>query len=259
MIQMLADAPQAAGADLGSMRHILYGASPISESVLQRARRIFPDVRFSQAYGMTELAPVATILTAEDHEDPALARSCGRPAVHCEVQIVDPAGVEVPRGEVGEIVARGDHLMSGYWNKPTETSDALRDGWMHTGDAGYMNADGYVFVVDRIKDMVVTGGENVYSVEVENALAKHPAVAQVAVFGIPDEDWGERVHAAVVLADGESATADELRDFCRDRLANYKIPRSVEFIDALPVSGAGKILKRELRRPHWQGAARGVQ
>jgi acyl-CoA synthetase (AMP-forming)/AMP-acid ligase II len=130
---------------------------------------------------------------------------------------------------------------------------------MHTGDAGYMNADGYVFVVDRIKDMVVTGGENVYSVEVENALAKHPAVAQVAVFGIPDEDWGERVHAAVVLADGESATADELRDFCRDRLANYKIPRSVEFIDALPVSGAGKILKRELRRPHWQGAARGVQ
>jgi acyl-CoA synthetase (AMP-forming)/AMP-acid ligase II len=130
---------------------------------------------------------------------------------------------------------------------------------MHTGDAGYMNVDGYVFVVDRIKDMVVTGGENVYSVEVENALAKHPAVAQVAVFGIPDEDWGERVHAAVVLADGESATADELRDFCRDRLANYKIPRSVEFIDALPVSGAGKILKRELRRPHWQGAARGVQ
>jgi acyl-CoA synthetase (AMP-forming)/AMP-acid ligase II len=208
---------------------------------------------------MTELAPVATILTAEDHEDPALGRSCGRPAVHCEVQIVDPDGVEVPRGEVGEIVARGDHLMSGYWNKPTETSDALRDGWMHTGDAGYMNADGYVFVVDRIKDMVVTGGENVYSVEVENALAKHPAVAQVAVFGIPDEDWGERVHAAVVLADGESATADELRDFCRDRLANYKIPRSVEFIDALPVSGAGKILKRELRRPHWQGAARGVQ
>lgn len=260
MIQMLVDAPEAAGAELRTMRCIMYGASPISESVLERARRLFPGVRFSQAYGMTELAPVATILTAEDHDDPALARSCGRPAAHSEMKIVDPEGIEVPRGEVGEIVARGDHMMSGYWNKPTETETALRGGWMHTGDAGYMNENGYLFVVDRIKDMVVTGGENVYSVEVENALAKHPAVAQVAVFGIPDQQWGERVHAAVVLAPGHPApSADELRDFCRDHLANYKIPRSVEFIDALPVSGAGKILKRELRKPYWTGATRGVQ
>jgi acyl-CoA synthetase (AMP-forming)/AMP-acid ligase II len=156
----------------------------------------------------------------------------------------------VRRGVVGEIVVRGDHMMRGYWNKPEETEAALRGGWMHTGDGGYMNEHGYVFIVDRIKDMIITGGENVYSTEVENALAKHPAVAQVAVIGVPDENWGERVHAVVVLTPGATATPEELRDFCRDHIANYKLPRSITFVDALPISGAGKVLKRELRKQY---------
>ncbi|MWA02885.1 long-chain-fatty-acid--CoA ligase [Actinomadura sp. LD22] len=258
MIQKLVDSSEAAASDLSSLKRVMYGASPIAETVLRKAREILPNARFTQAYGMTELAPVATLLTAEDHDDPALTRSCGRPAAHADVRVVDSAGTEVARGRVGEIVVRGDNVMSGYWNKPEETAAALRGGWMHTGDAGYMDDGGYVFVVDRLKDMIVTGGENVYTAEVENALAKHPAVAQVAVIGVPDENWGERVHAVVVLAPGAQARPDELRDFCRDHIANYKLPRTVEFAAALPVSGAGKILKRELRKPHWAGADRGV-
>ncbi|MCR6487740.1 long-chain-fatty-acid--CoA ligase [Amycolatopsis sp. OK19-0408] len=258
MIQQLVDAPGAATSELSSLRRVMYGASPISETVLAKARTVLPNARFTQAYGMTELAPVATLLTAADHDDPALTRSCGRPAVHAEVRVVDPDGAEVPRGRVGEIVVRGDHVMSGYWDKPEETATALRGGWLHTGDAGYLDDAGYLFVVDRLKDMVVTGGENVYTAEVENALAKHPAVAQVAVIGVPDANWGERVHAVVVPAPDTKADPDELRDFCREHIANYKLPRSFEFADALPVSGAGKILKRELRKPHWAGAERGV-
>ena len=254
MIQMLVDAPDTASRDLSSLRRVLYGASPISDSVLERARKTLPNASFAQAYGMTEVAPVATLLTAEDHEDPTLGRSCGRAAVHSEVRIVSPDDVEVPRGEVGEIAVRGDHLMAGYWNKPEETESALRGGWMHTGDAGYMDERGYVFLVDRIKDMVITGGENVYSVEVENAIAKHPAVAQAAVVGVPDEDWGERVHAVVVTQQGQQIELDELREFCRPFIAGYKLPRSLEVVDALPVSGAGKILKRELRRRHLEAA-----
>ncbi|MEU3011624.1 long-chain-fatty-acid--CoA ligase [Nocardia asteroides] len=258
MIQMLVDFPAAADADLSSLSCVLYGASPISETVMAKARAVLPRTRFAQAYGMTELAPVATLLTAADHDDPTLARSCGRAAVHAEVRIVGEDDAELARGQVGEIVVRGDHVMAGYWNKPEESAAALRGGWMHTGDAGYMDERGYVFVVDRLKDMIVTGGENVYSVEVENAVAKHPAVAQVAVIGVPDQDWGERVHAVVVLALGAAVTEAELREFCRAHIANYKLPRSVEFLDALPVSGAGKILKRDLRAPHWEGAGRAI-
>nr|WP_296766670.1 long-chain-fatty-acid--CoA ligase [Rhodococcus sp. (in: high G+C Gram-positive bacteria)] len=247
MIQLLVDSPGAKNADLSSLTRIMYGASPISEALLARARELFPDVRLTQAYGMTELAPVATLLTADDHDDPRLRRSCGRAAAQSEVRIIGIDDAELPRGEVGEIVVRGDHVMTGYWNKPTETAAALHGGWMHTGDAGYMDDDGYVFVADRLKDMVITGGENVYSIEVENVLAKHPAVAQVAVIGVPDADWGERVHAVVVLVPGTSVTESELRDFCRAYIANYKLPRSAVFVDSLPISGAGKILKRTLR------------
>ncbi|MTD57996.1 long-chain-fatty-acid--CoA ligase [Amycolatopsis pithecellobii] len=250
MIQMLVDAPELAAADLSSVQRIMYGASPIAESVLIRARQALPNARFTQAYGMTELAPIATLLTAEDHDDPSLTRSCGRAAAHAEVRIVSVGDNELPYGDVGEIAVRGDHVMTGYWNKPDETSRALRGGWMHTGDAGYMDARGFVFVVDRIKDMVITGGENVYSVEVENAIAKHPAVAQVAVVGVPDDQWGERVHAVVVTRPGHVVDLVELQDFCRVHIAGYKLPRSLELIDALPISGAGKVLKRELRRRH---------
>jgi acyl-CoA synthetase (AMP-forming)/AMP-acid ligase II len=196
---------------------------------------------------MTELAPVATLLLPDEHDVPDLARSAGRAAPHCELQIVDPDGVEVPRGQVGEIVVRGDHVMPGYWQRPEETAAALRDGRMHTGDAGVMDAHGYLFVVDRLKDMIISGDENVYSAEVEDALALHPAVASCAVIGLPDEQWGERVHALVVLAPGTSVTTDEVREFCRRHLAAYKIPRTVEVVDALPVSAAGKVVKRQLR------------
>jgi acyl-CoA synthetase (AMP-forming)/AMP-acid ligase II len=251
MVQMLVDDPGVTDHDLSSLLHLIYGASPISEALLERARKVFPAAGFTQAYGMTELSPCATLLTPADHDDPTLHRSAGRAAPHVEVRIVDPDDEEVPRGEVGEVVVRGDNVMLGYWNRPEDTAAAVRGGWMHTGDGGRMDERGYVFIVDRIKDMIITGGENVYSAEVENALASHPAVAACAVIGVPDAEWGERVHAVVVLLPGRQATADEIRAHCKALIAGYKSPRSVDFVDALPMSGAGKILKRELRKQYW--------
>ena len=254
MVQMLVDDPAVGDHDLSSLQHLVYGASPISEAVLQRARAVFPAAGFTQAYGMTELSPVATLLTPADHDNPALRRSAGRAAPHTEVRIVDPHDSddhEVPRGVVGEVVVRGDNVMLGYWNRPDDTAAVVRDGWMHTGDGGRMDDNGYVYIVDRIKDMIITGGENVYSAEVENALASHPAVAACAVIGVPDPDWGERVHAIVVLLPGQQATEEQIRAHCKTLIAGYKAPRSVEFVDALPMSGAGKILKRELRKQYW--------
>lgn len=250
MIQMLVDAPAARDLDLTSVEHFLYGASLISESVLDRARKVFPTAAFIQLYGMTELSPVTTLLSPADHNNPTLRRSAGRPVPHAEVRIVDPQGQVVDPGTVGEIVARGDHVMLGYWNKPEATAEAVRDGWMHTGDGGYLNDEGYLFIVDRLKDMIVTGGENVYSAEVENALAKHPSVAACAVIGVPDEYWGEAVHAVVVLKPGEDASATDLRAHCRTLIAGYKVPRHVVFTDQMPTSGAGKILKRDLRQQY---------
>ncbi|MBA0046478.1 long-chain fatty acid--CoA ligase [Mycobacteroides sp. LB1] len=265
MIQMLVDHPGAARLDLSGIHNITYGASVISEAVLQRAQRVFPNARFTQAYGMTEVSPVATLLLPEDHDDPALLRSAGRAAPHCEVMIVDSSSdtdKELPRGEIGEVIVRGDNVMLGYWELPEESAAAIRNGWMYTGDAGRMDNRGYVYIVDRIKDMVVTGGENVYSAEVENALAKHPAVAACAVIGIPDERWGERVHAVVVKqAESECGGKDlseDLTEHCREHIANYKVPRSFEFVDELPLSGAGKILKRMLRQKYWDTHDAGV-
>ena len=250
MIQMLVDHPDAQRYDLSSVESLVYGASPISEAVLDRARKVFSGAAFTQAYGMTELSPTTTILTDEDHDDPVLRRSAGRAAPYARVKIVDDRDVEVPRGVVGEIVAAGEHVMLGYWKQPGATAEAVRAGWMHTGDGGYMDDRGYVYVVDRIKDMIISGGENVYSIEVENVVAKHPAVAQVAVIGVPDDIWGERVHAVIALAPGSSLDLDELRDFCKQEIAGYKSPRSLEIVDRLPMSGAGKILKRTLRAEH---------
>jgi acyl-CoA synthetase (AMP-forming)/AMP-acid ligase II len=258
MIQMVVDHPDRDAFDLSSFRCFLYGASPMPEAVLRRAMAAFPEARFVQAYGMTEVAPVATLLSGTDHAEGTRLRSAGRPAPHTELKIVDPDGAELGPGEVGEIAIRGGHVMSGYWDKPEETAAALRDGWMHTGDAGYLDDCGYLFIVDRIKDMIVTGGENVYSAEVENVLAQHPAVASCAVIGVPDEVYGERVHAVVVLQPDRTATADELRAHCQARIAGYKAPRSVDFADALPVSPAGKVQKRELRAPYWEGTTRNV-
>jgi acyl-CoA synthetase (AMP-forming)/AMP-acid ligase II len=250
MIQLLADHPRIANYDLASLRSVLYGASPIPRAVLERAMKAFPGASFIQAYGMTELAPVATILSPADHEE-GLLRSAGRAAPHAEVAIVDPDGARVPSGTVGEIIVRGGHVMQGYWNQPEATTAAVRAGWMHTGDGGYLDDRGYLYVVDRIKDMIVTGGENVYSAEVENAVARHPAIAQCAVIAVPDPHWGERVHAVVVLRPGATLTLQELREHVKPLIAGYKAPNSFEIVDTLPVSGTGKILKRELRKKYW--------
>ena len=258
MIQLLVDHPRVDEFDLSGLRRVIYGASPMSEGVLNRAVKALPNTTFTQAYGMTELSPCATLLLPADHEHPVHRRSAGRAVPHGEVRILGPDDVEVPRGTVGEICASGGHVMLGYWNRPEETAQALRGGWMHTGDGGYMDDDGYVFIADRIKDMIITGGENVYSVEVENVLAQHPAVATCAVIGVPDERWGERVHAVVVPVAGGTLTIEELTTFCRERIAGYKTPRSMEIVEALPLSAAGKVLKRELRRPYWEGQERAV-
>jgi long-chain acyl-CoA synthetase len=263
MIQMLVDHPAITGRDFSSLREIMYGASPISEAVLDRAIARLPGVRFRQGYGMTELSPLGTLLPPEDHIGAGRAkgrhRSAGRVALGLEAKIVDANDQPVPRGTVGEIAIRGDVVMMGYWNRPEETAKAVIDGWMHTGDGGYMDEDGYIYVVDRLKDMIITGGENVYSIEVENVIAQHQAVLQCAVIGIPDSHWGEAVHAfAVVKPDTKLEPAD-LIAFCKERIGGYKCPRSVDVrTDPLPMSGAGKILKRELRRPFWENQKREV-
>ena len=250
MIQMLVDDPHVGDYDLSSVTRVDYGASPISDALLSRARKVFPQAQFCQLYGMTEVSPIATILPDVDHSDPKRSRSAGIAAPHSLVKIVDAEDNEVERGVVGEICVSGDHVMLGYWKKPDETAHALRGGWMHTGDGGYMDEDGYVYIADRIKDMIITGGENVYSIEVENVVARHPSVAACAVIGVPDEEWGERVHTVVILLPGKELTLEELRDHCRSEIAGYKCPRSLDIVEEFPMSGAGKILKRELRRQY---------
>lgn len=262
MIQMLVDHPKRSEYDLSSMRNIVYGASPIAEALLDRAMQAFPKAGFAQAYGQTELSPCATILNQEMHRDAGrklgLHKSNGRAMISCEVRVVDENDQELPNGHVGQIVVRGAGVMKGYWNLPEESAAALHGGWMHTGDAGYINDAGYVFLQDRVKDMIITGGENVYSIEVENTLAQHPAVAQSAVIAVPDERWGEAVQAFIVCKPGMQASAEEIIAHCKERIAGYKCPRGVSFIDAMPLSGAGKILKRQLREPFWQGHSRQV-
>jgi acyl-CoA synthetase (AMP-forming)/AMP-acid ligase II len=262
MIQMLVDHPDIGRYRIGSLRNVLYGASPISEGLLDRAMRAIPAAGFTQLYGMTELSPMATVLSQDMHREAGRRkgrhRSAGRAAIGCEVRVVDAMGNEVARGEVGEVAVRGPGVMLGYWNKPAETAAALRDGWMFTGDGGRMDEDGYLFIVDRIKDMIVTGGENVYSVEVESAVAAHPAVASCAVIGVPNDQWGELVHAFIVRKPGASVDEAAIVAHCKERIAGYKCPRQVSFIDAMPLSGAGKILKTQLRAPFWEGRDRKV-
>jgi acyl-CoA synthetase (AMP-forming)/AMP-acid ligase II len=262
MIQMVADHPQVHEHDLSSLKQILYGGSSISEALLDRAFAAFPGVEFAQGYGMTELSPSITFLLGPCHTPQGRLtgrlRSAGQAICGVDVRIVDSDDRELPVGQIGEIAARGPGMMLGYWNKPEETQQALRGGWMHTGDAGYLDEDGYLYIVDRIKDMIVTGGENVYSAEVENALGGHAAVASCAVLGIPDDKWGEAVHAVVVLKAGASATEEEIRLHCRSLIAGYKCPRSVEFRESLPLSGVGKFLKFKLREEYWGKLSRRI-
>jgi long-chain acyl-CoA synthetase len=227
--------------------------------VLDRLRADQPQLRLFQGYGMTESAALVSVLRPEDHDHEDRLSSAGRPVPGTAVTVQDALGNVLPVGEVGEVCIRGGQLMREYWQRPQETAEAFSGGWYHSGDAGRLDEQGYLFLVDRTKDMIVSGGENVYSTEVEGALASHPAVAQVAVIGVPDDVYGEAVHAVVVLAAGQSATEAELIAHAKGQIAGYKAPRSVELRDEpLPLSGAMKVLKRELRAPYWAGRERAV-
>jgi acyl-CoA synthetase (AMP-forming)/AMP-acid ligase II len=262
LLLFLQQLPQAKTADLSSLRLVVYGASPISDDVLRGAMRLLPHVRFMQVYGLTETAGAITMLPPEDH-DPDGPRghrlhSAGLPNPGTELEIVDPAtGDRLPTGQVGEILCRTAQNMKGYWGLAQATADALLpDGWLRTGDAGYLDEDGYLYINDRVKDMIISGGENIYPAEVENVLMSHPAVADCAVIGVPDDKWGESPKALVVT-NGEVGEQD-LISFCRDRLAHFKCPTTVEWRDEIPRNPTGKVLKRELRRPYWQGQDRAV-
>jgi long-chain acyl-CoA synthetase len=249
--------------DYTSLKVIVYGASPISEEVLARSIEVF-GCKFWQAYGLTETTGAIVNLPPEDHDlhgpNRHRLRSCGVAGPGVELRIVEPStGADVPVGEVGEIWTRTPQNMKGYWKQPEATAATIdADGWLRTGDAGYLDADGYLYIHDRVKDMIVSGGENVYPAEVENVLMAHPAVADVAVVGVPDERWGETGRAIVVKAEGAEVTPEEIIDFCRQRLAKFKCPTSVEFTDALPRNPSGKVLKKDIRAPYWEGYERKV-
>jgi acyl-CoA synthetase (AMP-forming)/AMP-acid ligase II len=255
MIAMLLDHPSFAAGRLASLRDLVYGASPMPATLLDRLQHSFPAMNLWQGYGMTECSSVLTILTAEDHRRGGrILRSAGRPVLGVELCVQDEHGARLPVGSEGEVCARGGNFMREYWNRPQQTERALRGGWYHTGDVGHLGEEGHLFLVDRLNDMIVTGGENVYSIEVENAVSSHPAVADVAVIGVPDDVWGERVHAIVVLHVGAEVTEDEIVAHARRSIAGYKVPRSVEIrTEPLPLSGALKPLKRDLRGPYWEG------
>jgi fatty-acyl-CoA synthase len=254
--------PDAAERSYDDLDMIIYGASPIASETLKRAMEVF-GCDFMQGYGMTETTAQLTLLTPVDHRralegKPELLLSAGRAIPGTQLRIVDAHDNPVPNGTIGEIVARGGQIMKGYWNLPEATTEALRGGWMHTGDAGILDDEGYLYIQDRTKDMIVSGGENVYPREVEEALFAHPAVADVAVIGVPDEQFGEGVKAIVVLREDEQATEEEIIEFCRGNIAGFKRPRSVDFIDALPRNASGKVLKKDLREKYWEGHERRV-
>ncbi len=259
--------PELATTDVSSLRTIFYGASPISEDVLVRSMKAL-GCNFAQVYGLTETTGAITSLLPEDHDPDGprsrLLQSAGRPFDHVELRIVDPgSGKVLPVGKVGEVLTRSDQNMLGYWNQPEATTSVLsEDGWFRTGDAGWLDGDGYLFLHDRLKDMIVSGGENIYPAEVENALLSHAAIADAAVVGVPDDKWGETVKAIVVKApeastDDESL-AEDILAFSRERLAHYKCPTSIDFVDVLPRNPSGKVLKRELRKPYWIGRERNI-
>jgi long-chain acyl-CoA synthetase len=260
MVGMLLDHPDFRPEQLASLRTLTYGASPMPTALLEKLLALFPEMDIYQGYGMTEASAILTALGPEEHRRGGdLLKSAGRPVIGVHLTIQGPDGEVLPAGATGEVCARAGNFMREYWNKPEATEEVFRDGWYHTGDAGYLDPDGYLFLVDRVKDMIVTGGENVYSVEVENALAAHEAVAQVAVIGIPSEQWGEAVHAVVVLHEGMAVEESDLQAHAREYIAGYKVPKSVEIrTEPLPLSGAMKVLKRELRAPYWEGHDRGV-
>ena len=264
LINMMANHPKIRDYDLSSLRFIMYGGSPTPLGVLQKAVKALPTT-YIHGFGITETSGITTLADPGDFyvegtpEQLALTNNAGRPLPHIRLDIFDDADNPLQRGQVGEVVVSGARVMREYWQKPKHTADALKNGWYHTGDMGYVDSAGRLFIVDRKKDMIICGGENVYSVEVENAISQHPAVLEVAAIGVPDAQWGEAVKAIVVLREGASATADEIIGFCRGRIAAYKIPKSVDFsTEQLPKTGPGKIAKRRLRDPFWAGRERKI-
>jgi len=263
MINMLVNHPEFDRYDLSSLRTCVYGGSPMPEVLMKLAMKKLPRLHFYQVFGMTETGGFATMLRWRDHitDGPKASRlkSAGQPALGNDVRVVLADGSPAAPGQLGEILVCSDMLMKGYLNNPAATAAVLVDGWMHTGDAGYFDEDGFLYVADRVKDMIVTGGENVYSIEVERVLFMHPAVREAAVIGVPSAQWGESVHAVVVLKDGASATPEELTTFCREHIGGYKIPRSYEFrSEPLPVTPVGKVRKNVLRDPYWVGHERKI-
>lgn len=263
MLAAMAEEQHARPRKVDSIRCIAHGGSPIATEVLRRTCTAFPTAELLEVYGATELSPIATGLRNEQKllDDPR-ARSCGQSVPGTEIRILGDEGSELPRGEVGEVVVSGPNVMQGYWQKQEQTQAVLKESGYWTGDMGYMDDAGYVFLVDRSKDMIVSGGENVYSTEVEEVLYQHPAILEAAVYGIPDDQWGEAVHATVVLREGEqhaAVTSDDLIVFCRAQIAGYKVPKGINIqAEPLPKSGPGKVLKRELRAPFWDGKERSV-
>jgi long-chain acyl-CoA synthetase len=260
MIAMTMDHPDFTPETFGALHQLTYGASPMPPALLDRLLSDFPNLEIFQGYGMTESAALLTSLGPQDHvRGSHRLLSAGQAITGIALSIRGEDGQALPALQAGEVCARSGNIMREYWNRPEETVAAFRGGWYHTGDVGYLDEDGYLFLVDRLKDMIVSGGENVYSTEVENAISDHPAVAQVAVIAIPDPTWGEAVHAVVVLHPGAQVSELELRQHARHQIAGYKVPKSIDFrADPLPLSGALKVLKRELRAPYWEGRSRRV-
>ena len=261
MLAAIAEEQHANPRDVSSLEALIHGGSPIATEVVRRSCSAFPTTQLIEVYGATETSPLVALLGNEENlmDDP-LARSCGRAVMGCSVSIKDADGTELARGEVGEVVVSGTNIMAGYWNKPEQTAAVLKHGGYYTGDMGYLDDDGYLFLVDRSKDMIVSGGENVYSTEVEEVLYRHPAVLEAAVFGVPDDKWGEAVYAVIVpRPENAEVQPEELIAFCREYIGGYKVPKGIDIQhEPLPKSGPGKVLKRELRAPYWEGTDRAV-
>ena len=261
MLSGIAEEQHSNPRDVSSMRYVSHGGSPIATEVVRRVATAIPSTEVVEVYGATELSPLTTVLRHEEAllDDPR-GRSCGPPLPGNDIRIMSPEGLELPTGEIGEVTTRGPNVMLGYWNKPEQTAAVLKDGAYWTGDLGYMDKDGYLYLVDRSKDMIVSGGENVYCTEVEEVLYSHPAVLEAAAFGVPDDKWGEAVHAVVVpRAEHSNVDPADIVEHCRTQIAGYKVPKQIDIQhEPLPKSGPGKVLKRELRAPFWEGKERSV-
>jgi acyl-CoA synthetase (AMP-forming)/AMP-acid ligase II len=264
MIIFALEYPEIHKYNLGSLRLLIYGGAPLDVGRIKQAKEIF-GCDLIQGFGMTEIGPCeVSVLNQEDHmldgsslKEKRLA-SVGREAFNAEVKIVDDDDNELPAEEVGEICVRGQHVMKGYWSMPEETQEALKNGWFHTGDLGKRDDGGYIYVVDRKKDMIISGAENIYSAEIERVITSHPAVSEAAVIGVPDEKWGEAVKAVVILKEGREATEEEIIEYCKQNMASFKKPKSIDFVKEFPRNEIGKVLKRELRKLYWKGYEKGV-